>query len=1208
VALKELRPDFRDNDEVRARFLLEARVTGQLEHPGIVPVHELATGGEAPFYTMRLVRGRTLSEAVADFHDRRAKGRTNAAEFRDLLGAVVSACNTLAYAHARGVVHRDLKGANVLLGPFGEVVVLDWGLAKVLGETEAGGSEPAVDLSGAAVAPTQPGLLGTPAYMAPEQARGQVERIDRRTDVFGLGALLYEVLTGRAPYPGSDRIDVLARACEGRYLPVRSVARWVPRPLEAICHRAMASRPGERYPGALELAADLKRWLSDEPTHAWREPLPARTARWVRRRQVASAALAAGVLVAVLAGGLAWGWEQRQQGARQAEIAARRQQAEQALDRVGELLDEGTPAPGPAVRRARRTEALAEAERARGLLVGSGDAELLRGSDDLVARLRRFERDREMEARLDEARLQGTRVQEGAFDARARVQGYRRAFAWYAGEDWQRLPAAQAAARLGTATIRPTLASALDDWGLGEPAGSRQRWLEEVAQRLDGNSLRGQVRRRLTANDEGLQRLARSVRLEDIPAPTLVLLGSALAARRDWEDAERVLRRAQESNPGDFWCNHHLGRVLGGKPRPQRDEAVRYLTAAMALRPDSPGAQLNLGVALADQGRVKEAEAAYREAIRLKADYAQAHGNLGLALGGQGRAREAEAAMREAIRLAPDLAQAHDNLGTLLRGQGRLKEAEAAHRQALRLIPDSPGTYTNLSVVLAQQGRLAEAEALLKEAVRLAPDLAVAHDNLGNVLGKQGRLRQAEAAHRTAIRLQPDLASAHSNLGNRLAAQKRYPEAEASLRRAIALKPDLAAAHGKLGHFLAERGRLDDALAAYRRAIQLQPDGADLRLDLASVLVEQKRYQEAEAAYRAAVQLRPRDAQAHFRLGNLLGEQKRYREAEAAFRAAISLEPNNGRAHVSLAIVLGRQGQLAEAAAAYREAARLQPGDALAYYNLGSVLAELKRHREAEAAYRQAIARKPDFAFAHNNLGLALAEQGRLGDAVAAYRRSLQLDPRNALAHFNLGLALYRQGVFTQAALALEQARRTLPAGHPVTAEVESFLRRARQAEQLDRRLTLVRSGKARPASPQERLALAELAQLPCRRYYGTSARLYLEAAGAPGGLPPAHRYPAAVVAVRAGCYQGADAADTDEGQAARWRAQALAWLRLELAALRKQTADRPEKARAALRAWLREDGLALVREDLLAGLPERERSAWRTFWAEVSALVGEPR
>jgi serine/threonine-protein kinase len=273
VALKRIKKKFAKDPECRRRFLVEAEVTGQLEHPGVVPVYGLGEGEEGPFYAMRLIRGETLQEAIQRLHQAGPYGATRHERdvaLRPLLSRFLAICNTVAYAHSRGILHRDLKPANVMLGPYGETLVLDWGLAKPFTRTEehrSGGEDALVARAGSAAGASQ-GPMGTPGYMSPEQARGAGDVVGPASDIYSLGATLYAILTGQAPFQGGSMAEVLDRNSRGDFPRPGQLQKGIPRPLEAICLKAMALRPGDRYETALALAADVERWLADEPVEA----------------------------------------------------------------------------------------------------------------------------------------------------------------------------------------------------------------------------------------------------------------------------------------------------------------------------------------------------------------------------------------------------------------------------------------------------------------------------------------------------------------------------------------------------------------------------------------------------------------------------------------------------------------------------------------------------------------------------------------------------------------------------------------------------------------------------------------------------------------------------------------------------------------------------------------------------------------------------
>jgi tetratricopeptide (TPR) repeat protein/tRNA A-37 threonylcarbamoyl transferase component Bud32 len=845
VALKEIHKEQAHDPHSRARFLLEAEITGRLEHPGIVPVYGLGCYPDGrPFYAMRFVKGDNLKEAIRRFHAADQPGRDpteRSLAFRDLLGRFVDVCQAVAYAHSRGVLHRDLKPGNVMLGKYGETLLVDWGLAKPVGRPESASPGDEATLrpsSGSGVAATVAGTaLGTPAYMSPEQAAGRLEEVGPASDIYGLGATLYALLTGQAPFPGSDKGEVLRQVQRGDVVPPRQVKPTTPAALEAVCLQAMAQRPEDRYRTALELAADIEHWLADEPVAAYREPLAARAGRWVRRHRPLAAGLAAALAVAVLLGGAGLLWLQR-------EAARKRLAVEAALARVSELQQQG-----------HWKEAQAVLDQAADRL---GNA----GPEDLAEHIRQAQADLKLVARLDAIRQQRATIVEGKFGYRTADRDYAKTFA-EAGLGQEGDEAEAVAARMRASAIQAALVAALDDWAATTADAKRRAWLLAVARQADPDPWRDRFRDPDVWRDRtALQRLADGVLKTKgtngaaLSPQTLAALGLALETVNG--DPVPLLTAAQARHPGDFWLSFHLGLALAGAKKP--GEAVGYFRAALALRPESTAVQNDLGNALQDQGRLDEAIGHYLKALELDPNYARAHYNLGLALYTKRRLDEAIGHYQKALDLDPNFAGAHINLGLALYTKRRLDEAIGHYQKALDLDPKD----------------------------------AKAHNNLGRALKDMGRLDEAIAHFRTALDLDRKDAKAHNNLGTALEAKGRLDQAIRHYLQALEIDPKLAQAHGALGQALLGQGRFAEARQATRRCLELLAVGDPLRPSVTRQLEKCERFLALEKKLPALLkgQTRPADAAEGITVALLCQQHKRlYAAAVRFYAAAFTAEP-----------------------------------------------------------------------------------------------------------------------------------------------------------------------------------------------------------------------------------------------------------------------------------------------------------------------------
>jgi serine/threonine-protein kinase len=893
----------------RARFQREAEAMAGLRHPNVVQVYDVGEADGLPYFTMEYVEGGSLAQKIA--------GTPQPA--RQAAALVATLAGAMQVAHQGGIVHRDLKPANVLLAADGAPKITDFGLARLLDSGEG---------------LTQSGVpMGTPSYMAPEQARGQARAMGPAVDVYALGAILYELLTGRPPFRGETATETLQQVISQEPEPPSRVNAKTPRDLETICLKCLEKEPAARYSTAAELAADLERFLKHEPIRARPPGRLERGLRWVRRQPGLAGLLAAVVLLAAAGTGGAW-WLYQQRAAANARQARTDEEVRGIVERARGPLEEGWQAADLA----KLTEARAESNRAVDIgRSGGANAAVQQEADafreEAAGRLDRAKKARallgavlDVSAPRDASDSSQDRVGRLLVLAQPSVdEQYAAAFRRW-GLDVENTAEAEVVERLRQEpdVVVQELIGGLDAWMLArwrqKRPESQWRRLFRMADRLDRSDQHRRLRALLVGDSPpravtvaglvgvrsrwpALWELARGNDWRELlevrkkidpskaPVLTVVLLARACVQVGDAAGAEEVLRQAATVRPDHAVLLMLLGKLL---ERQRLEEAIGYYRAARGQRRNMG---LGLSSALARAGRATQGEEVLQDLVRQQPDNPAMHFYLGVNLSLQRKHRQAEAAYRRAIDLKPHFPEAYNNLGNALNEQRKYSEAEAASRVSIDLQPYLAQAYCTLGISLSGQQKYAQAEPAYRKAIDLEPNFPEAFTNLGNALSDLRRYAEAEAAHRKAIGLKPDLVQAYSNLGTTLFRQMRYAEAESVHRKAIDLAPDYAEAHSNLGNALMAQRKYGEAEAAHRKAIGLRPDLAAAHQNLATALYLERKHAEAETAFRKAIDLKADYGEAHLGLGAALMQQARFQEAAPLLKKASDLLPVGNRNH-----------------------------------------------------------------------------------------------------------------------------------------------------------------------------------------------------------------------------------------------------------------------------------------------------------------------
>jgi len=1077
VALKRIQNRYADDPVSRRRFLAEAELTARLDHPGVVPVFGLVADGHGrPCYAMRFIRGETLKDEIDRYHQRfseprsrssterteksggasqaptvapssreaDAKAPSRSVAFRHLLQRFIAVCQAIGYAHTRRIIHRDIKPANVMVGTFGETLVVDWGLAKSLDDdpdierllktaAEAGyrHDPEATELPSHVTAAGT--AIGTPSYMAPEQAAGQIDRVGPLSDVYSLGATLFAILTGQAPFSGT-MIETLNKVRRGEVRSPRSVNASTPRALDAICRKAMALRPEDRYPSALALAADVERWLSDEPVSCYRDPWLARLARWARRHP-AHVATAGSLLVAGLlaAGSLAWAINEGRKNTQvQRDRAIEAEQATAAaLDQVTLEQRRTAAALAQVTAEQHKTEAARAVARARYDLA-------VAAFNTLVTDIQRQLADRagtqEMRQRLLQQAQHGLKaLLEGAGAERIGADRTLVAAHRQMGEVYQLLGNTRDARRELAAAAR--MATTLHK---AQPDETTTRDLAQTLVKLAEVQLQAGNTTAAQSDCESAIELYRAA-LESTTDPATVR--EELASAQDWL-AEILLTRGQSDRAATL-CREALAiRRQAARAAPPDLEAQRQLGESLARSVDI----------LIRAGRTTEAQEAAAECLQVRKQVAT------------------QAPTRPDVRR--EVAAGHAALGSVLIDRGSLADAQkefaAAQTVLTDLVGEDPRNALARSALAGVLGRLGFIKLRSGELDAALADATAAHE----------LCKQLESADPESARAKWELAFSQEELGRVLLARGRADEALASFRRsaellrpleqadpeAVRAKYELARSLERVGEGLLALRAATDAVIALNESVVLRElvfavdrDSARAKRELAgglSWLAE---------AYRAA--------------GRPLAARSAVTTAVMRLREVADVDSTNPAIWRELASTTGLWAEI------LAETAR----PTMALVAAGRALEQFRSLADRDPANLQA---KADLAAAWERLGAIYAKQGQSDPAGLATRTALELRTQLArevghtkTARRELAVAMIRVADTSAAVRQFATARKWYRAARELVAPDPSDPQTTTVALLADEKLALLDAVDTLTRDPANGLARVPAAlQLPALR------------------------------------------------------------------------------------------------------------------------------
>jgi tetratricopeptide (TPR) repeat protein/serine/threonine protein kinase len=1032
VALKVIKPGM-DTRHVVARFEAERQALALMDHPNIARVLD---GGETangrPYFVMELVKGMPITE----FCDQ------NQVPVRERLGLFLEVCHAVQHAHQKGIIHRDIKPSNVLVMSHDgtpRVKVIDFGVAKAIAQ----------QLTDKTLYTQFTQLVGTPLYMSPEQAGQSGLDVDTRSDIYSLGVLLYELLTGTTPFDRdrlkeagydeirrvireeepprpSARITTMGQAATtvstNRKSDPRQLSRLYRGDLDWIVMKALEKDRNRRYDTASTFAADVQRYLSDEPVQACPPSAAYRLQKFARRNKTRLATTGVIVFASLFAAGaLGWSLWRGQEAARDQAMrdAALKLTVDSALDEA-EAFARGAKIP----------EASAAVGRAEKLLKAAGRQEF-------PLRLVELQNDLGFAEHLEDINS-NPKTEEFVWGHEPDA-AYARAFA-NAGIDVTAMPVIEAAHRIRARSIGRELVRALEIWSLmrhrsethggGTKSGPDWKQLLGIAAAadVDSDSLRNQVRQALKRGDRNtLESLGRTADVGKLPVESLVLLANALYESGGKDQALALARRAVLVHPEDWWLNQYLGWWSFIAQPPQYHDAIRYCAVCQAIRPRNPYTLITIGRAQAWMKMHAEAVATFSRVLELKPDFGEVWRWRAAVYFNLGQWENALPDLSKAIEFNPKDAELWHNRGYTYNCLHQYDRAIPDLTKALELDPKYISAWTNRGRAHRDLHQYDKALADFSKAVALDPKDATPWTGRGRAYRDLHQYDKALADLNKALELDPKDAGAWNIRGQTYTELHQYDKALADFNKAIELNPKLTANWVNRGGAYLRMGQCEKALADLNKALELEPNNAVAWKNRSRAYRDLHQYDKALADLNKALELDPKDAVAWNNRGLAHRGLHQDAKAHADFSTALELDPKYIAAWTNRAGFYFELQHYDKAVADFSKTVELEPKNAMAWNRRGGAYLRLKQWDKALDDVSAALALQPDDPGIQTHLAWLLATHPEANKrdprrAVELAQKAVNRVPRHASYWTALGVARYRTADEPGAVAALQEA------------------------------------------------------------------------------------------------------------------------------------------------------------------------------------------